>query len=228
MDERVAIYARVSTDAQAERQTIDNQLVARREYCSIVRRETSPTASSSIDREAFSRDLEGGTSTLRATERNSVMSTTANNRKVRVALYVRVSGDEQTIGRNIEQQVEELTNSISPDHQVVGIYRDDGVSGATPFAERPEGSRLMTDAQAGRFEKVISTRLDRIGRRVVDISAASRAARCYTHIPTIDGERKADPKSELAHLIRTDPWREEGLIEMRIPPPSMARRSDRR
>ena len=34
MDERVAIYARVSTDEQTERQTIDNQLVACREYCS--------------------------------------------------------------------------------------------------------------------------------------------------------------------------------------------------
>ena len=33
MNERVAIYARVSTDEQADKQTIENQLVACREYC---------------------------------------------------------------------------------------------------------------------------------------------------------------------------------------------------
>ena len=97
------------------------------------------------------------------------MTTSSNNGKVRVACYARVSGEEQTIGRNIEQQVAELTNSIPPSHQLVGTYTDDGISGAIGLADRPAGSRLMQDANAGRFEEVIATKLDRMGRSVVDI-----------------------------------------------------------
>ncbi len=88
---------------------------------------------------------------------------------VRVAFYARVSGEEQTTGRNIEQQVAELQDSLPRSNCVVGVYKDDGVSGAIPLAERPEGARLMTDAAAGRFELVLATRLDRIGRSVPDL-----------------------------------------------------------
>jgi len=88
---------------------------------------------------------------------------------VRVAFYARVSGEEQTTGRNIEQQVAELQDSLPRSNCVVGVYKDDGVSGVIPLAERPEGARLMTDAAARRFEVVLATRLDRIRRIAPDL-----------------------------------------------------------
>ena len=98
------------------------------------------------------------------------MTATSNNRKVRVALYARVSGEEQTIGKNIGAQVDELKGSQPPSHEVVGIYLDDGVSGAVPLADRPEGSRLMADATAGRFDRLMVNRLDRLSRSIVDLN----------------------------------------------------------
>jgi site-specific DNA recombinase len=98
------------------------------------------------------------------------MTATSNDHKVRVALYARVSGEEQTIGKNIGSQVDELKGSQPPSHEVVGIYLDDGVSGAVPLADRPEGSRLMADATAGRFDRLMVNRLDRLSRSIVDLN----------------------------------------------------------
>lgn len=89
--------------------------------------------------------------------------------KSRVALYARVSGDEQTVGRNIEAQIAELTQSIPPNQEIVTVYMDDGVSGAIRLADRPQGSRLMADAVAGNFDQVLATKLDRIGRDLTNI-----------------------------------------------------------
>ncbi len=99
----------------------------------------------------------------------NVMSVPRNGHKVRVALYACVSGEEQTIGKNIGAQVDDLNGLVPASHEVVDIYLDDGVSGTQPFAERAEGSRLLADAAAGRFHKVMAVRLDRIGRDLPDI-----------------------------------------------------------
>ncbi len=48
-------------------------------------------------------------------------------------------------------------------------YADDGVSGTIPLHERPEGRRLLEDAQAGRFETLLVYRLDRLGRSLLVI-----------------------------------------------------------
>jgi site-specific DNA recombinase len=47
---------------------------------------------------------------------------------------------------------------------VAGEYVDDGISGTVPLANRPEGQRLLTDAEAGRFGTVLVYRIDRLGR----------------------------------------------------------------
>lgn len=43
-------------------------------------------------------------------------------------------------------------------------YRDDGVTGTIPLEARENGSRLLKDAKAGRFELLLIYRLDRLGR----------------------------------------------------------------
>jgi hypothetical protein len=47
---------------------------------------------------------------------------------------------------------------------VIGEYIDDGISGTIPLADRPEGQRLLIDAEAGRFGAVLVYRIDRLGR----------------------------------------------------------------
>lgn len=102
------------------------------------------------------------------------MTATSNDHKVGVAFYARVSGEEQTIGRNIEAQIDELKGLLPASYEIAHIYLDDGVSGATPLAERPEGSRLMADAAAGRFDKLMVTRIDRLCRSIVDLNQVAK------------------------------------------------------
>jgi site-specific DNA recombinase len=49
-------------------------------------------------------------------------------------------------------------------HVVTDIYVDDGVSGMLELSDRPEGARLLRDANRGLFDAVVMSRVDRAGR----------------------------------------------------------------
>lgn len=102
------------------------------------------------------------------------MTDSTNGRRTRVALYARVSGEEQTIGKNIGAQVDDLKGMVPSSHEVVDIYLDDGVSGGDPVGERPQGSRLMADAARGHFDRLMVTRLDRLSRSIVDLNHVAK------------------------------------------------------
>ena len=82
-----------------------------------------------------------------------------------IALYMRVSSEDQADRGTIEAQREFL-------HQFASLYQlpvsdeyaDDGISGTLPLDKRPEGHRLLQDAEAGRFGCVLVYRLTRLGR----------------------------------------------------------------
>ena len=83
----------------------------------------------------------------------------------RVALYARVSGDDQAERGTIGAQTDFLTRYCDlHDLDVAGVYADDGVSGTLMLDARPEGRRLLADAAVGRFAVVLVYRLDRLGR----------------------------------------------------------------
>src|SRR5215813_4847621 len=83
----------------------------------------------------------------------------------RVALYLRVSTDEQAQRDTIEAQRYFFVNYVKTYNlQVADRYEDDGVSGALPLDQRPEGRRLLEDATAGRFTSVVVYKVDRLGR----------------------------------------------------------------
>jgi len=66
----------------------------------------------------------------------------------RVALYLRVSSEEQRGAGTIQTQREFLEGYYQlHDLEVAEIYADDGVSGTIPLHERPEGRRLLEDAK---------------------------------------------------------------------------------
>jgi site-specific DNA recombinase len=88
----------------------------------------------------------------------------------RIALYLRVSSEEQRDKHTIETQREFLEQYYELyGLEVVETYEDDGVSGTIPLRERPAGRRLLKDAREDKFESLLVYRLDRLGRSLLVI-----------------------------------------------------------
>jgi site-specific DNA recombinase len=88
----------------------------------------------------------------------------------RVALYMRVSSEEQRDRETIEIQREFLEQYCRLyGLEIVEVYADDGISGTVPLHERPAGRRLLEDAREGRFTTVLVSKLDRLGRSLLVI-----------------------------------------------------------
>ncbi len=83
--------------------------------------------------------------------------------------YLRISLDTLTSG-SIAKQRTALTKAA------IGtpvFYADESVSGSKiPFAERPEGARLLADLRKG--DRVLVTKIDRMGRNTEDLLATVR------------------------------------------------------
>ena len=88
---------------------------------------------------------------------------TENKEITKVALYARVSTEEQTSNFSLASQMELLRKHAADNkYDVFGEYIDDGYSG-TSF-ERPQFQRLMEDSREGRFQLVLVYRVDRFFR----------------------------------------------------------------
>jgi site-specific DNA recombinase len=88
----------------------------------------------------------------------------------RIALYPRVSSEEQRNRETIEIQEEFLGQYCQLyELEVADTYEDDGISGTIPLHERPEGRRLLEDAREGKFDAVLVYKLDRLGRSLLVI-----------------------------------------------------------
>jgi site-specific DNA recombinase len=88
----------------------------------------------------------------------------------RVALYLRVSSEEQRERETIGLQREFLEQYCQLYALAIAdIYEDDGISGTIPLHERPEGRRLLEDAKEEKFGAVLVSKLDRLGRTLLVI-----------------------------------------------------------
>lgn len=105
------------------------------------------------------------------------MQTTTPPEKLRVALYIRVSTDEQADKYGLDMQKDALINLVKSRGEfwtLAGdnyIYIDDGVSGTIPMEERPAFAQLMEDlANAPEdnkpFDIVAVYKIDRFARRL--------------------------------------------------------------
>ena len=94
----------------------------------------------------------------------------------RIAIYLRVSSDDQAERGTIKTQADEIRRRLAGEEGIVivGEYADDGVSGTTPLEDRPAGSRLLADARAGLIEEVWVYKLDRLGRDLIELAIARR------------------------------------------------------
>lgn len=96
---------------------------------------------------------------------HNLLTTLQQEIALRIALYARVSTDEQTEKNTIQAQVDFLRGwARLYDLPIVGEYTDEGVSGTTPLHERPGASRLLADAAMGHFDAVVVYRVDRFAR----------------------------------------------------------------
>ena len=90
----------------------------------------------------------------------------------RVAIYVRVSTDKQTI----ENQLSELHRIAERrGWEVVKEYRDFGISGSKGREARPGLDEMLKDAQRGQFDVVMAWAIDRLGRSLVDLLGTIQA-----------------------------------------------------
>lgn len=86
----------------------------------------------------------------------------------RVAMYLRVSTNEQTV----ENQRRELNAVI--EHMgwhICAVYEDAGISGAKGRDQRPDFDQMCKDAARRRFDMVMSWSVDRLGRSLQDLVA---------------------------------------------------------
>jgi site-specific DNA recombinase len=93
---------------------------------------------------------------------------------LRVALYARVSTEEQREGQTIDSQVSELDRFARQKYwRIVGTYKDEAWSGA--LLARPQLDRLRDDASKGLFDAVLINDVDRLARDVSHLGIVKRA-----------------------------------------------------
>lgn len=89
---------------------------------------------------------------------------------LRVALYPRVSTDEQVLhGYSLDQQEKVLVEyAKAHGYKIVGIYRDEGHSARKAVTKRDTMKRLLEDVAAGKIDLILFTKLDRWFRNVAE------------------------------------------------------------
>ena len=97
---------------------------------------------------------------------------------MRVAVYCRVSTDKEDQINSFESQKRYFAEIIGrrTEWELCGIYADEGVSG-TSTAKRREFNRMMEDARAGRFDRIITKEVSRFARNTVDALTFTRELR---------------------------------------------------
>ena len=106
----------------------------------------------------------------------------------RVALYVRVSTDQQTT----KNQDREL-RAVADRHgwEVVATFKDEGISGAKGRDQRPGLDKLLQGVARKEFDLVAAWSVDRIGRSLIDLVGVlqelhSKHVDLYLHQQGID------------------------------------------
>ena len=93
-----------------------------------------------------------------------------NKKLIRVALYMRVSTEEQALhGLSLESQDAALTEYANKNGMViVGRYVDEGITARKKINHRKALMRLLEDVKAGKIDMIIFTKIDRWMRNIYD------------------------------------------------------------
>ena len=87
---------------------------------------------------------------------------------MKVFLYLRVSSEEQARhGYSLDAQYDALQAFCADhNHVVVGVYRDEGISGRKPYTKRPAMVQLLSDIPTVKPDMILFTKLDRWFRSI--------------------------------------------------------------
>lgn len=98
------------------------------------------------------------------------MKNDAENRIIRVALYIRVSTEEQAKhGYSLDSQEARLKEYCkSHKYKIVGLYKDEGKSARSKLNLRTELLRLLEDVKENKIDRIVFWRLDRWFRNIAD------------------------------------------------------------
>lgn len=92
----------------------------------------------------------------------------SNDKKLSVAIYCRVSTEEQTNGFSLDAQQSTLVSyAESKGYQIYDCYIDDGYSGKD--FDRPEVQRLFRDMRSRKFDAILVWKVDRFSRNNKDV-----------------------------------------------------------
>ena len=88
----------------------------------------------------------------------------------RVALYLRVSTEEQAInGLSLQAQREALEKHAKErGYSIVDIYADEGITARKQLSKRKELQRLLSDVKKDKIDLILVTKLDRWFRNIKD------------------------------------------------------------
>lgn len=140
----------------------------------------------------------------------------------RVACYIRVSTQEQKLhGISLDSQRDKL-KEYAKNHglKIVEWYEDEGISGRKLIKKRPALQRMLNDAKAKKFDRILFIKLDRFFRSVAeyhecmkyidpviwtateekyDLSTAN--GRAFVNMKLTIAELEADQTSERIRLV---------------------------
>ena len=123
---------------------------------------------------------------------------------MQVAVYVRVSTQNQAQQQTIEQQLERLRTHIEAENWDLPdqyIFRDDGYSGAT--LNRPGLDRLRDLAASAAFDRVLLTSPDRLARKYVHQALLiEELEQKGCQVEFLDRHMTQDPHDQLLLQIR--------------------------
>lgn len=96
------------------------------------------------------------------------MSVIAYTSILRVALYIRVSTEDQAkFGISLPAQEDALIRYAKEQgFKIVDVYRDEGHSARKPITKRPVMLQLLEDVKAGKIDRILFTKFDRWFRNV--------------------------------------------------------------
>lgn len=99
-----------------------------------------------------------------------VNDTKIEKRRKIIAIYCQVSTDEQAeFGYSIDEQKRLLEEWCKAnDYIIYKCYSDRGISGKN-IKDRPALKELLSDAKAGKFDMVISWKINRVSRKLEDV-----------------------------------------------------------
>ena len=94
---------------------------------------------------------------------------TAENAKLRVAAYCRVSTDSDAQLESLDAQKQHYESYIAcrDDWTFAGLYYDEGIT-ATKKDKRPELMRMIRDCETGKIDYVITKSISRFSRNTTD------------------------------------------------------------